>query len=320
MRIHGRHITPRIRWAVSLAAILWCASPLRPQQPAASTGLHLFKVQGNVWALIGAAANITVQAADDGVLLVDTGSDANAPEVLKAIRTLSEKPIRWIINTSIDAEDTGGNDALPRLSSPGPGPRARIVAHENVLNRMSAGASASKAKIPEAFWPNDEYYQPSKDFSFNGEAVVVYHVPAAHTDGDSIVHFRRSDVISAGSVFTPGRYPVIDTARGGNVQGVIAALNRILEITVPLKYQEGGTYVIPGHGRICDEGDVVEYRDMVTIVRDNIQDYVTKGMSLDQVKAAHPTRDYDTEYTGSGGPPADSFVEAVYTSLARKNP
>jgi len=307
------------RWALVPLAVLWIAGPVRPQG-AYAAGFHLYKVQGNVWALVGGVNNITVQAGDDGVLLVNTGLEATAPEVLRAIRTVSDKPIRWIVNTSIDAGDTGANDALPRLSAAGPGPRARIIAHENVLNRMSRAPAAGEAAIPEAQWPNDEYFQPAKDFAFNGEAVIVYHMPAAHTDGDSIVHLRRSDVISAGSLYTPGRYPVIDRKRGGSVQGVIAALNRILEITVPLKYQEGGTYVIPGQGRISDEADVVEYRDMVTIVRDNIRDYIAKGMSLEQVKAARPTREYDPEYTRSGGPSADAFIESVYSTLSRKNP
>jgi glyoxylase-like metal-dependent hydrolase (beta-lactamase superfamily II) len=163
-------------------------------------------------------------------------------------------------------------------------------------------------------WPNDEYYLAQKDFSFNGEAVVVYHMPAAHTDGDSVVFFRSSNVLSVGDIFTPGKYPVIDMQNGGSVQGLINALNRILQITVPLKYQEGGTYVVPGHGRICDEADVVEYRDMVTIIRDRVQDLIKKGMTLDQVKAAKPTRDYDAEYGGY----SDAFLEAMYKSLSVK--
>jgi cyclase len=318
-----RHSLGAMRIAVqaaAMAALLWTPRPIRSQPAVANADLHLYKVQGSVWALVGAGRNITVQVGDDGILLVDTGAGTAASNVWAAVRTLSAKPIRWIVNTSIDSDCTGGNEALPRLSSPGPGPGARIIAHENVLNRMSAALPSDPTRTPEALWPNDEYYQPSKDFSFNGEAVLVYHMPAAHTDGDSIVHFRRSDVLSTGNVFTPGRYPVIDLKTGGNVQGLIAALNRILQITVPLKYQEGGTYVIPGQGRIADEADVVEYRDMVTIVRDNIQDYIGKGMSLDQVKAARPTREYDGEYTTLGGPSAEAFIEAVYNSLSQKKP
>jgi cyclase len=219
------------------------------------------------------------------------------------------------VNTSGDLGHIGANAEVPRLSGLGERQRARIIAHENVLNRLSAATGRSQAEVSDALWPNDEYSTPVKDFSFNGEAVLVYHVPAAHTDGDSIVHFRRSDVLATGDVFTPGRYPVIDLDRGGSIQGLIDSLNQILRITVPLKYEEGGTYVIPGRGRLCDEADVVEYRNMVTIVRDRVRDLIRKDMTLDQVKAARPTRDYDTQYDSRG---AGAFVEAVYKGLSGK--
>jgi cyclase len=187
-----------------------------------------------------------------------------------------------------------------------------------VLNRMTNPA-AGEAKVPEAAWPNDEYFLPSKDFYFNGEAVVVYHVPNAHTDGDSLVFFRKSDVLATGDVFLPQSYPIIDLARGGTVQGEIDALNRIIDITVPAKYQEGGTLVIPGHGRLCDEADVVEYRNMLTIIRGRFRDMIRKGMTLEQVKAAKPTLDYDAEYGSSNGFwTTDNFIDAVYKSLSQK--
>jgi glyoxylase-like metal-dependent hydrolase (beta-lactamase superfamily II) len=271
-------------------------------------------VQGNVHMLVGAGGNITVQAGNDGLLLVDTQYEQMAPKIVAAVRKLSEKPIFWMINTSVDADHIGGNEALPRLGNAATRQAVRTIAHENVLNRMSAAPRGAEPIVPDKLWPNDEYYLPQKDFSFNGEAIIVYHMPAAHTDGDSVVLFRSSNVLSVGDIFTPGRYPIIDLQNGGSVQGLIAALNHILQLTVPLKYQEGGTYVIPGHGRICDEADVVEYRDMVTIVRDRIQDLLKKGMTLDQVKAAKLTRDYDTEYTGS----AEGFVESIYKSLSAK--
>jgi cyclase len=189
----------------------------------------------------------------------------------------------------------------------------RIIAQQNVLNRMSSAPRGAEPLVPDKLWPNDEYFVPQKALSFNGEAVVINHMPAAHTDGDSIVFFRSSNVLSVGNIFTPDRYPVIDLQNGGSVQGLINALNRILQITVPLKYQEGGTYVIPGQGRICDEADVVEFRDMVTIIRDRVQDLIKKGMTLEQVKAARPTRDYDTVYG-----PNDAFLESVYRSLSSK--
>jgi glyoxylase-like metal-dependent hydrolase (beta-lactamase superfamily II) len=270
-------------------------------------------VQGNVYMLAGAGGNVTVQVGSEGVMLVDTQYEQLAPKILAAIRKLSDKPIFWIINTHIDADHIGGNDALPKLANAATRQAVRVVAHENVANRMAAAPRGAPPIVPDKLWPNDEYFLPQKDLSFNGEAVVIYHMPAAHTDGDSIVFFRSSNVLSVGDIFTPGRYPVLDLQNGGSVQGLINALNRILQITVPLKYQEGGTYVVPGHGRVCDEADVVEYRDMVTIIRDRVQDLIKKGMTLEQVKAARPTRDYDTEYGAN-----ETFLEAVYKSLSPK--
>lgn len=291
-----------------------------------STGprISVLHVQGSVHLLVGAGPNITLQVGRDGVLLVDTPSAALVPQVVAEIRKLSDKPIRYIVNTSGNPEHIAGNAALA-LPSGGRGSggapfaslglaRPAIVAHENVLNRLS-NPQAGQPPTPPAALPTTEYFLPSMDFSFNGEPIVLSHQPAAHTDGDSLVLFRRSDVISAGDVFTPDRYPAIDLQRGGSVQGLIASLNRILAMTVPESFQEGGTYVIPGHGRISEEIDVAEYRDMVVIVRDRVQDLMKKGMTLDQIKAAKPSSDYDGEYGAAG---AAAFVESIYRSLGSK--
>jgi len=276
--------------------------------------VHVFPVQGNVSMIVGPSGNTTVQAGKEGIVLVDTQTAAAAPQVMAAIRTLSDRPIIWVINTSLDADHMGGNEGLIRLGgSTDASERARVVTHENVLNRLVA-PGAPQARVADAASVNDTYFKSPKDFLFNGEPVLVYHVPAAHTDGDSIVLFRRSDVLSVGDLFTPDRYPVIDLANGGSVQGLLDGLNKILEIAVAGKYQEGGTFVIPGHGRLCDEADVVEFRDMVTIIRDRVQDMLKKGMTLEQVKAGKPSRDYDTQYKGS----PDVLVEAIYKSLAPK--
>jgi glyoxylase-like metal-dependent hydrolase (beta-lactamase superfamily II) len=265
--------------------------------------------------LVTATGNIAAQVGDDGIVVVNTGTETMAPKVAAALRTLSDKPIMWVVNTDADPEHIGGNAVLPGLTGLAKGRTPRMVAHENVLNRLGGPGTPKQSRLPEALWPNDEYGTPAKDFSFNGEAIVVTHVPDAATDGDSIVHFRRSDVLAAGDVFTPGLYPVIHLDRGGSIQGEIDALNQILRITVPLKYEEGGTYVIPGRGRLCDEADVVEFRNMVTIVRDRVRDMVNKDKTLEQVKAAKLTRDYDTSYDAKS---ADAFVEAIYKSLAGK--
>lgn len=278
--------------------------------------VHVFPVQGNVSMIVGPGGNTTVQVGKEGIVVVDTQTAAAAPQVMAAIRTLSDRPIIWVINTSMDADHMGGNEALIRLGgSADASERVRVVTHENVLNRLVA-PGAPQARVADAASINDTYFRSPKDFLFNGEAVMAYHTPAAHTDGDSIVLFRRSDVLSVGDLFTPDRYPVIDIANGGSVQGLLDGLNKILEMAVAGKYQEGGTFVIPGHGRLCDEADVVEFRDMVTIIRDRVQDMIKKGMTLDQVKAGKPSRDYDPQYKGS----PDMFVEAIYKSLSARKP
>ncbi len=287
-------------------------------QPAASTAeFSAFHVQGNVYLLVGAGGNIAVQTGDEGVLLVDTGLTQNADKVLAAVKKLSNKPIRWILNTHFHPDHTGGNEAISKAGSKTNGGPAEILAHENVLTRMSAPAGKG-SPTPTASWPTDTYYPEEKDIFFNGEAVMLYHDRNAHTDGDSIVFFRRSDVVVAGDVFVTTSYPYIDQANGGSIQGELNALNRILDITVPAHEQEGGTFVIPGHGRICDEADVLEYRDMVTIVRDRIQDMVKRGLTIDQVKAGRPTLDYDLQYgSDTGFVTTAGFIEAVYKDLSK---
>lgn len=276
--------------------------------------VHLFPVQGDITMLVGPGGNTTVQVGKEGLVVVDTQTAAAAPQVMAAIRTLSAAPIIWVINTSMDADHIGGNEALIRLGgSTDASERARVITHENVLDRL---VKLGQARVADAASINDTYFRSPKDFLFNGESVLVYHMPAAHTDGDSIVMFRRSDVLSVGDLFTPDRYPVIDLANGGSVQGLLDGLNKILEMAVAGKYQEGGTFVIPGHGRLSDEADVVEFRDMVTIIRDRVQDMIKRGMTLEQVKAGKPSRDYDTQYKGS----PDLFVEAIYKSLSARKP
>src|SRR5712691_10668243 len=286
--------------------------------------VHVLHVQANVYMLVGAGGNITLQVGDEGVLLVDTSFEQMSDKVVAAIRSLSDKPIRYIINTHAHPDHVGGNAPIAKSGATiaggnmgvGANTGASILAHENVLNRMTA-PTGQQAPTPAAAWPTDTYFTKKKELFFNGEAIEIIHQPAAHTDGDSLVFFRRSDVLSSGDLFGTITYPVIDLERGGNIQGIVDALNTILDITIPKDKQEGGTYVIPGHGRLCDEADVLEYRDMVTIIRDRIQDLVKKGMTLEQVKAARPTLDYDGRYGAKTGPwTTDMFIDAVYRNLS----
>jgi glyoxylase-like metal-dependent hydrolase (beta-lactamase superfamily II) len=283
--------------------------------------VQLLPVQGNVYVLAGAGGNVVVQAGASGGLLVDSKSAAQAERILGEVKKLSTsgKPVKYLLNTSADPDHVGGNERLAGtlgslakwtiINTPGASQNAvQIIAHDNVLPRVSA--------LPSTAHPTETFVGLEKELYFNGEPVLMSHIPAAHTDGDSIVFFRKSDVVATGDIYRTDSYPVIDLPRGGSVQGVIDGLNRVLDLAVPAHHEEGGTFIVPGHGRISDEFDVLEYRDMVTIVRDRVLAMKKKGMTLEQVKAARPTADYDPRYGASTGTwTTDLFVEAVYRSV-----
>lgn len=287
--------------------------------------VHVWPVQGNIHMIVGDGANITLQVGKQGALLVNTGFDRISDKLIAVVKKMSERPLQYIINTNSFADSTSGNEPVKYAGTTITGANvtndikdsrdgAQILAHENVLTRMSA-PTGTKSPTPSGAWPTDTFLGKEKPLYFNGEPIEIINQPNALTDGDSIVFFRKSDVISAGDIFNTDGYPVIDVEKGGTIEGVVLALTRIVNLAIVEHEEEGGTLVIPGHGHLCDQAEVVEYRDMVAIVRDRLQAMIKKGMTLEQVKASRPTMDYDPIYGHNAYWTPDMFVEAAYKSL-----
>jgi len=291
--------------------------------------LEVLQVRPDFYMIAGAGGNIGLQVGTDGVVVVGAGTASSADAVVAAIRKVTSQPIRYVIDTSADPDQVGGNATIAKagqtlfMQTSGAGLAAdfqgggeSILSVEEVLTRMSA-PTGKASPFPVGAWPTETFHQPRKYMYLNGEGIEVFHQPAAHTDGDAIVFFRRSDVIVAGDILDTTRFPVIDIAKGGSIHGEIAALQKLVDTaipSVPIVSRDAGTLIIPGHGRICDQLDVVEYRDMVTIIRDRVRDLKKQGLTLEQVQAASPARGYTRRY----GTPTD-FVEAVYRSMNERS-
>ena len=323
-------------WLIALALALaggqWAHGLLAQQRAPGETvkaALETLQIRPNVYVIFGAGGNVTVHLGEDGVILVDSGSAAMADALLTAVKAITTLRIRMIIDTSADADHVGGNGKVGAAGvainpdSFSDEPHATVLAHENVLLRMSApkGPNDNATLFPVMMWPNETFTSKFRSMYINDDAIQVMREIGAHSDGDSIVFFRRADVIATGDILDLRHFPVIDPAKGGSIQGELASLNRLLDITLPampLVLKPGRTLLVPGHGRISDYGELVEYRDMVTVIRDIIQDMIGKGMTLEQVKAANPTQGYRRRYGVDSGPwTTDMFVEAIYSGLKR---
>ena len=320
------------------AILVFLLSGWEPPASARQQGgedLDVVQIRPNFYVIAGAGGNIVVQTGPEGAILVDAGTTAAADRVLAAIRRITTLPIRYIINTSMDADHVGGNDKLARaglsilpgavaagagldddlVSNSG---RASVLAHENVLTRMTA-ATGPQA-LPFALFPTKTFAYRLYSMYLNGEGIQALHMPAAHTDGDLVVFFRRGDVIATGDIIDTTRWPLIDIKRGGTVQGELDALNRLMDLAilnVPIQWNPDRTLLVPGHGFVYDKLDLLEYRDAVTVVRDRVQDLIDQGKTLAQVKAADPTLGYKSQYgTDKGEWTTDMFVEVIYNELA----
>jgi glyoxylase-like metal-dependent hydrolase (beta-lactamase superfamily II) len=331
----------RLGWIAGLAALgiigltegastqaAWAWKPAI--QTAGDGQVHVQPVRDSIYLLVGAGGNITVSAGDDGILMVDGGTAAMSDKVLAAVRTISNGPIRYLINTNEREEYSGSNEKIAAAGETIPfrpnetiqiqgyigTNRATVISYVSVYERMSA-PTGKVAPRAEAAWPDATYSTPQKKLYFNGEPVLIMHQPSA-TDGNSLVHFRRSDIISVGDLIDLTTYPFIDLNAGGSIQATLQGLNRLIDITVPEKQSEDGTLVIPGHGRIADQPDVVYYYEMLSIIRDRVRDMISRGLTLPQVHAARPTRDFDNRYSrNTGAWTTERFVEAVYQSLKK---
>ncbi len=307
-------------WTAAAAGLaLFCAFPAFAADPGAG-GLDVVKVRDNFYMIAGSGGNIGVNIGPDGIVLVNSGSAAGADQVLAELKKLTELPIRYIINTDAGPDFVGGNLKLGRagLTVMNGHTGAEILAHESVLTRMSA--RNANPSYPGDAWPTEAFGPLRHAFRMNAEGIEVFHLPAAHSDADSAVLFRKSDVVVTGDIMDTTRFPIIDTANGGTIQGEIDALDKVIELTIapiPYIYKEVGTYVIPGHGRVSEQMEVVDYRDMVVIVRDAVAELIKQGKTLDQIQAAHPALAYETRYGREPGV-TNAFVEAIYKSLTSK--
>jgi glyoxylase-like metal-dependent hydrolase (beta-lactamase superfamily II) len=291
-------------------------------------GLDVVKVRKNFYMLAGAGGNIGVQIGSDGIVLVNAGTVRATDQVLAELKKLTDLPIRYIINVDAGSDFVGGNEKLSKsgytiftnaIGNAGfagamtSGGAASILAHDSVLQRMTKDGYSGAAAPTEAF------FTPRKALRMNDEGIEIFHQPSAHSDSDSFVLFRGSDVVVTGDTFDMTRFPMIDLAHGGSIEGEIDALNKLIDLTIaptPYIYKDVGTYVIPGHGRLSEQMEVVDYRDMVVTIRDVVADLIKQGKTLDQIKAAHPALPWETRFGAKTGPwTTDMFIEAIYKSL-----
>ena len=330
------------------------ATPSRTQQPAFGDPINIYAnnpyappredgeihpehVRGQAWLLTGepGGANVVAQFGDQGVLVVDTGTKAMAPKLLAQIQRLAQehagehKEIRKVVNTNGRLDHVGGNETIAKAGSQiisgeeraqqvaFVSPGAEVVAHENVLRRMSADRTGAFRGLE----PTDPESFEVDNTRFNGEAVQIHHPQNANTDGQLVVLFRGSDVIAAGDVVDMPGYPIIDVKAGGTIDGELVAINKVIAMAAPGPQAEGGTVIVPGHGRMCDQADVALYRNMLTIIRNTVQYYKNQGKTLQEVLDLNPSAGYDQRWgTTTGAWTTHDFITAVYETLPAKGP
>ena len=289
-----------------LAATLMLTSvALGEEQDWSKVEVKVVPVAGGVSMLVGEGGNIAVTTGKDGVFLVDDQFAPLLPKIRTAVKTLGDGPIRFVVNTHFHGDHTGSNAQLGEAG-------AVIVAQENVRKRLGVERVNSRTRertppAPPAAWPLVTYAD-GVTLYLNGDELEVTHVARAHTDGDSIVRFRKANVVHMGDTFFNGNYPFIDVDSGGSIDGVIAAADRVLASI------DAGTKLIPGHGPLGTKADLQTYREMLAGIRDRVKALIAQGKTLDQVIAARPTAQWDATW-GKGFMKPDLFVGFVHRSL-----
>ena len=300
----------QIRLAGIVLLILFMAQPgaYSATPDFANVQIQTEKVADNVFMLVGAGGNIGVSAGKDCVLMIDTSYAPLADKIKAAIAQVSGKPIQYVVNTHWHQDHVGGNENFVKAG-------ATVVAHENVRKRVSTEQfvkllNKTVPPLPESALPVITFSQ-DVTFHLNGNEIFIFHIERAHTDGDAIVHFKKSNVIHMGDIYFNGMYPFIDLSAGGSINGMIAAVERILLLC------DQNTKVIPGHGHLSDKAELEEYLKMLVAVRDRINREIKAGKPLDAVIASQPTRDLDQVW-GKGFMKPEQFVKVVYDSLVNE--
>ena len=296
------------RLELSLALLLAAAYPAAAQVNYDTVQIRTIKVGDGVYMLMGVGGNIGVAAGADGVLMVDDQYAPLSDKIKAAVAAVGGGPIRFLVNTHWHWDHVGGNESLLRSG-------AVTVAHENVRRRMSVAQFVPPLNRHEPAAPAGALplvtFTDSVNFYLGGDSIHVFHVAAAHTDGDAMIWFRRANVVHMGDIFFNGRYPFVDLSSGGSVDGMVAAVDRVLGLA------DGNTKIIPGHGPLADRTTLRAYRDMLVTVRDRIRRAVAAGQTLEQVQAAKPTAEFDAVW-GQGRITPTLFVEILYTDLAAR--
>jgi cyclase len=266
------------------------------------------QLRAGVYVLFGAGGNIGLSVGNDAAFIVDDQFAPLTPKIVAAIAAITNKPVRFVINTHWHGDHSGGNESFGKAGT-------LIIAHNNVRKRMSAEQFNDLYNFRTPASPPGALpvvsFSDSITFHINGDDLVAFHVPPAHTDGDAIVYFTRADVVHMGDTFFLNTYPFIDTSTGGSVNGIIAAADRVLAMCTPQ------TIVIPGHGAAANCGDLRTYRNVVATVRDRVRAEMQKGRTLDQIKAAGLSKEFDAQW-GVGFVPPDRFIELVHRSLTSR--